>query len=163
MRQRKRLDLLERNWNVRKPGGSPQPLISDSLNSTLRTASASPRCRTPRSIPAQSFQLSDCRQSASEPRASPFGCRIGNKLNHSYQEPSKASIRKHQRQCCIRSEHAALAVTTERHDDHAVMCVEMFVYVLVESEASSQASGALRHRWARHVKNSKRQHIGFAE
>ena len=54
-------------------------------------------------------------------------------------------------------------MTTERHNDHAVMCVEMFVYVLVESEASSQASGALRHRWARHVKNSKRQHIGFAE
>ena len=43
------------------------------------------------------------------------------------------------------------------------MGVEMFVYVLVESQASSQTSGPLRHRWARYVKNSKRQDIGFAE
>ena len=54
-------------------------------------------------------------------------------------------------------------MTTERHNDHAVMGVEVFVYVLVESQASSQTSGSLRHRWARYVKNSERQDIGFAE
>jgi len=54
-------------------------------------------------------------------------------------------------------------VAAERYNDHVVMCMEMFVYVTMESETTSQASRALRHRWARHIKNSKRQHIGFAE
>ena len=91
-----------------------------------------------------------------------FGTRLSD--SHSgAQSKERGSFGKDNRQCRVRSEHTTLAVATERHNDDMVMCVEMLGYVLVESEASSQASGTLRHRGAGDVKNSERQHVRFTQ
>jgi len=43
------------------------------------------------------------------------------------------------------------------------MPMQVFVHVFVEGDASRQASRALRHRRARCIKNSKRQHIRLTQ
>jgi len=79
------------------------------------------------------------------------------------QSKERGSFGKDNRRCRVRSEHATLAVTAERHNDQGVMPMQAFVHVFVEANSSCQAGRALCHCRAGCIKDSKRQHIRLTQ